>query len=108
MYTYSLEVTKVYDGDTVYGTVDLGFSVYTWQKFRLLGINTPEIRTRDLEEKAAGYAARDWLKKQITEAKEVRVKSEGKGKYGRWLAVLYIDGRNINEEMLSNGMAKPY
>lgn len=85
MYTYEAIITSVYDGDTCTADIDLGFGVWLHkQKLRLYGIDTPEIRTKDLKEKEAGYAARDFLRELIL-GKKVLVESLGKGKYGRWI-----------------------
>jgi len=93
MYTYQLEITSVYDGDTVTGNIDLGFNIKKEKiKFRLENINTPEIRTKDLDEKARGYAARDFLR-EIVEIYSgcIVVRTAKKGKYGRWIAEIFID-----------------
>ena len=62
MYTYKIEVDRVVDGDTIDAIIDLGFDVSVKKRIRFMGINTPESRTRDLEEKARGLAAKDRLK----------------------------------------------
>jgi micrococcal nuclease len=81
VYTYQLEITKVYDGDTVNGVVDLGFNIRMDIKIRLANINTPEIRTKDLEEKARGYAARDFLREFLDKfGAGLLVKTTKKGK----------------------------
>lgn len=108
-YFRNINVLSVYDGDTITAHVDLGFGVWAHKvKFRLLGIDTPEIRTRDSEEKIAGYRARDYLRTRVDEGDEITIQSVSKGKYGRWLGVLYIDGVNINDELVSKGYAEPY
>ena len=109
MYEYNVIIISVYDGDTVTADVDLGFGVWLRkQKFRLIGINTPEIRTRDLNEKKRGYAARDRLRELVLD-KRVIVKSHGKGKYGRWLVDIIDDsGKSINQMLITEGHAKPY
>jgi|VirMetMinimDraft_7_1064189.scaffolds.fasta_scaffold22451_2 micrococcal nuclease len=91
MYTYALEITKVYDGDTVNGVVDLGFGIKMAIKIRLADINTPELRTKDLDEKARGYAARDFLREFLDKYKDsLLVRTTKKGKYGRWIGELLI------------------
>ena len=108
MFEYRALCTKVYDGDTI--TVDIDLGLNSWlkdQKLRLVGIDTPEMRG---PEKPEGTKVRDWLREQIL-GKPVIIKthkSRNKGKYGRWLCTVYIDGRNLNLEMLASGMAKPY
>ena len=108
MYEYNVKITSVYDGDTVTGDIDLGFGVWMHkQKFRLIGIDTPEIRTKDLDEKRRGYDARDRLRELILD-KVVKVRSLGKGKYGRWLIEIYDDTININQLLIQEGHAKVY
>lgn len=109
MYEYNVIIISVYDGDTVTADIDLGFGVWLRkQKFRLIGIDTPEIRTRDLDEKKRGYAARDRLRELVLD-KHVIVKSHGKGKYGRWLVDIIDDeGKSINQRLITEGHAKTY
>lgn len=111
MYEYNVKITSVYDGDTVTGDVDLGFGIWIKkQKFRLMGINTPEVRTKDPDEKIRGYAARDWLREKIL-GKEVRIRCFGKGKYGRWLVDIFLspeDTRSINQLLILEGHAEHY
>lgn len=91
MYTYKLEITSIYDGDTLNGVVDLGFNIRMDVKIRLGRIDTPEIRTKDPEEKAAGYAARDWLREFCEKYKDgLLVQTTKKGKYGRWIGDLLL------------------
>lgn len=91
LYFYKFEVTKVYDGDTVYGTVDIGFNTFKKIKVRLQDINSPEIRTRDKVEKAKGYAARDFLRELLETSGQVYIRTKEKGKYGRWIGELFVD-----------------
>lgn len=107
MYQYRAEITTVVDGDTFDAIVDLGFNIMMNRRFRLLGINAPESRTRDLNEKSAGIISKEALKNLI-EGKIVTLDSKKKDKYGRWLAIVYVDGMNINEHMLNSGFAKEY
>ena len=90
MYEYQAKLLKVIDGDTIDVTLDLGFSVKLHkQRVRLAGIDTPESRTRNLEEKALGLKA----KKRLTElcVGSFKIKSLGKGKYGRILGIPYTE-----------------
>jgi micrococcal nuclease len=115
VYEYDAEITSVYDGDTCTATIDLGFNLFTSKaKLRLVGIDTPEIRTKDPEEKVAGLAARDYLRRRI-DGRKVRIQSLKKGKYGRYLAKIWVineDGTlaedSVNNELISLGLAKPY
>ena len=105
MYIYNAIITSVYDGDTVTADIDLGFEVWLkGQKLRLLNIDTPEVRGK---EKAEGIVSRDALRSRIL-GKEVKIKSDRKGKYGRWLVEIFLDDENINNWLLAEGLAKPY
>ena len=93
------EIVKVLDGDTIDVIIDLGFDLYKKERVRIAGVDTPEKRTRDLEEKALGQDATDWLKEQLDGAisgeDDLVIRTElvgGMGKYGRLLGWLYIGG----------------
>ena len=117
---YNFRVTKinrVVDGDTIDVTIDLGFDLYKKERVRVAGVDTPEKRTRNLEEKALGIDATNWLKKKLADAitgdDELIIRTElsgGIGKYGRLLGWLYIgDGDvSLNEEMITQGYAWSY
>ncbi len=115
MYEYEALITGVYDGDTCTATIDLGFRIFRRGiKLRLADIDTPEIRTRDPEEKLAGYVARDFLRERVLN-KQVRVRSVAKGKYGRYLCTIWVLdengtplGASVNEELIERGLAKVY
>ena len=111
------EINRVLDGDTIDVTIDLGFDLYKKERVRVAGIDTPEKRTRDLEEKALGIDATNWLKDKLEETiageEELTIRTElkgGMGKYGRLLGWLYIGEStvSINEEMIGEGYAWPY
>tara|TARA_B100000700_G_scaffold225385_1_gene248640 strand:+ start:806 stop:1168 length:363 start_codon:yes stop_codon:yes gene_type:complete len=111
LYHYSAEVTRVVDGDTVDAFVDLGFDMHSKQRVRLYGINTPECRTRDKEEKVAGLAAKARLKEMLRENKNkcvIKTRLDKKGKFGRVLGVLYVGKKDLNKTLVSEGHAKPY
>jgi len=107
MYYYNASLIRIVDGDTIEAMVDLGF--YTWKKvtIRLYGIDTPETRTKDLEEKARGFAAKTRLTELLRD-REFELESLGIGKYGRCLGVLRIGELNINKTLLSEGHAREY
>ena len=118
---YNFRVTKidkVLDGDTIDVTIDLGFDLYKKERVRIAGVDTPEKRTRDLEEKALGIDATNWLKKKLEdtiagEGDELTIRTElvgGTGKYGRLLGWLYIneDTISLNEQMITEGYAWAY
>jgi len=107
----------VLDGDTIDVTIDLGFDLYKKERVRIAGVDTPEKRTRDLEEKALGIDATNWLKEKLTETikgdEELTIRTElkgGVGKYGRLLGWLYVGESNIslNELMIEEGYAWEY
>jgi len=102
MYEYMVTITKVVDGDTVDVDIDLGFGmVYKKQRVRLLGIDTPESRTRDLVEKLFGKASKAHLK-TILEEGNISLISHDKGKFGRILGELFInDPENPQENRIS-------
>ena len=118
---YNFRVTKidkVLDGDTIDVSIALGFDLYKKERVRIAGVDTPEKRTRDLEEKALGIDATNWLKKKLEdtiagEGDELSIRTElvgGTGKYGRLLGWLYIneDVICLNEQMITEGYAWEY
>jgi len=114
LYHYKAEVLSVYDGDTITVMIDQGMKHFARVKVRMIGINTPEIRTKDLEEKARGYEAKEYLKSRI-EGKTVVINTVKKGKFGRWLGVLWLYeegmeelGESLNAEMIRMGHAVAY
>ena len=112
------EINRVLDGDTIDVTIDLGFDLYKKERVRIAGVDTPEKRTRDLEEKALGIDATNWLKKKLEDTiagdgDELAIRTElvgGMGKYGRLLGWLYIneDTISLNEQMITEGYAWEY
>jgi len=112
------EINRVLDGDTIDVTIDLGFDLYKKERVRIAGVDTPEKRTRDLEEKALGIDATNWLKKKLEDTiagdgDELAIRTElvgGMGKYGRLLGWLYIneDTVSLNEQMITEGYAWAY
>ena len=107
MYTYKAKLDRVVDGDTVDAHIDLGFDITIHKRIRLAGIDTPESRTRDLEEKARGLASKDRLI-ELLDGSEFVLESKEVGKYGRVLGTLYIDGTNINDTLVDEGFAVEY
>ncbi len=111
------EIVKVLDGDTIDVIIDLGFDLYKKERVRVAGVDTPEKRTRDLEEKALGLDATRWLKEKLEGAisgdDDLVIRTEligGVGKYGRLLGWLYIgtDDLSLNEQMITEGYAWAY
>ena len=115
MFEYYCKIERVVDGDTVDVSVDLGFDIHHKARVRMMGIDTPESRTRNLEEKALGLASKARLKELLKGRKTKLVCSkEGKGKFGRILAVVIsIDKKtgaefNVNNRLIDEGYARPY
>ena len=112
------KIVKVLDGDTIDVLIDLGFDLFKKERVRIAGVDTPEKRTRDLEEKALGIDATNWLKKKLEDTiagdgDELTIRTElvgGTGKYGRLLGWLYIneDLISLNEQMITEGYAWAY
>ena len=112
-----VSVDKVLDGDTIDVTIDLGFDLYKKERVRIAGVDTPEKRTRDLEEKVLGIDATNWMKEHLEDTingdDELIIRTElkgGVGKYGRLLGWLYIGDAelSLNELMINEGYAWEY
>lgn len=104
VYTYKAFVTSVYDGDTITCDIDCGFGiVLKKQKIRLYGLNAPEVRG---ESKELGIITRDKLRERILN-KDIYLKTikDKKGKYGRYIATIYIETENINDWLVQNNLA---
>lgn len=114
MYEYRVKkVTGVVDGDTIDVDIDLGFNVSFSQRVRLAGIDTPESRTKDLNEKRLGLEVKEWLKSKLKDAQDVVIKTElpdSSEKYGRILGWLYVKGteKSLNQIMIDEGYAWSY
>jgi len=112
-----VEINRVLDGDTIDVTIDLGFDLYKKERVRVAGVDTPEKRTKDDEEKALGYDATHWLEEKLDGAikgeDDLIIRTElvgGVGKYGRLLGWLYIGDAEVslNEQMIEEGYAWAY
>ena len=112
-----VEINRVLDGDTIDVTIDLGFDLFKKERVRVAGVDTPEKRTRDLEEKALGIDATNWLKEKLEGAlagdDDLVIRTElvgGVGKYGRLLGWLYLGDAHmsLNEAMIEEGYAWAY
>ena len=109
LYRYKCQLDRIVNGDTLDAWVQLGFKVSLHKRVRLYGINSPESRTRDLEEKARGLASKEHLTKLVTP--EFYLVSHDQGKYGRCLGTIYKDekfGTSINQQMVDSGFAVVY
>ena len=118
-YTYRAVVTRVVDGDTVDVNLDLGFGIFIKDRVRMLGIDTPESRTRRKQEKVLGLAAKARIKAIIAGARPIPGKrgkkqifvsttKDGKGKFGRILGTLWVNGENVNLQLVAEGHAREY
>ena len=113
MFDYRCKVTRVVDGDTIDVNLDLGFSIWHLARVRMLGIDTPESRTRNLEEKAMGLASKARLK-ELLKGKKIEIEcSKEKGKFGRVLGIVWAtdkEGNRIdcNSQLCIEGHARPY
>ena len=113
MYEYRVEIVRVVDGDTVDVDIDLGFGVWLKkQRVRLYGIDTPESRTRDLNEKKYGLMAKEYLKERISNGAILKTRLDGKGNYGRILGeFIVLDNEvrvNVNQEMIDKHYGVAY
>ena len=110
MYDYQCTIVRVVDGDTVDVDIDLGFD--TWrcgERIRLYGIDTPECRARDAEEKAAGFLAKGFVEEALHVGATYRLQTKEKGKFGRYLATIYLtDDTSINAALVKERLAVPY
>ena len=117
MYTYKISPLKVVDGDTIDAEIDLGFDIKVKKRIRFMGINAPESRTKDLEEKARGLAAKDRVKQLLDGCDNIQLKSHGIGKFGRCLGEIMIDMvdgqekltlESLNKILINEGHATEY
>ena len=110
MYEYKCYVSRIIDGDSLEASIDLGFGIMFNSKVRLYGIDAPESRTKDEDEKVRGLLAKQYLESKINSAKQVIIQTEkdAKGKFGRVLGKLFADEININQSMIDNHLAVEY
>ena len=109
MYEYAIkEDLRAVDGDTIDVLIDLGFDLTKKERIRLAGIDTPESRTRNLEEKKMGLEAKEYLQNKLDNCNDLRVKTEKDGKYGRMLGWLHGNDEDINRIMVIKGYAWEY
>ena len=111
-HNYSAKVLRVVDGDTCDAMIDLGFDTWVKKRIRFYGVDTWESRTRNLEEKKKGLAAKDYVKDLLENSDEGKfvLKSYGVGKYGRVLGELFVKGneKSVNDLLIENGHAYEY
>ena len=108
MYKYNAKLDRVVDGDTIDALVDLGFDTWKKVRIRMMGMNAPESRTRDLEEKKLGLAAKDRLIEMLGDG-VFTLQSHGVGKYGRCLGEIFKEDEvSLNRQLISEGHATEY
>ena len=109
---YSCKLVRVVDGDTADAMIDLGFKTWVKKRIRFKGVDTWESRTRDLEEKKKGLAAKAYVKDLLENSDEGKfaLRSYGTGKYGRVLGELFVKGNDtsVNQLLIENGHAYEY
>ena len=110
MYEYDCKIVRVVDGDTVDVDIDLGFSHWIHnERIRLYGIDTPECRTRDAEEKAAGVLAKEFVEDTLHVGETYKLTTKEKGKFGRYLGVIMLSNKtSINAALINENLAVPY
>lgn len=109
MYEYNCEILRVVDGDTVDVSIDLGFDISYKSRVRLYGIDTPESRTRDKDEKARGLMSKEYLMNELSKGQVViKTHKDKKGKFGRVLGEMYVGDRNVNMMMVDDYLAVEY
>jgi micrococcal nuclease len=113
-YIYRIkQITRVVDGDTIDASIDLGFDIALEKRIRLAGVDTPESRTSDANEKKYGLESKEWLKHHIENAKNILIKTElpdSTEKYGRIIGHLFINDQeaSLNDQMIVEGYAWTY
>ena len=108
MFNYNCTLLRVIDGDTINVNIDLGFNIWHKGRIRMAGIDTPESRTRNKEEKVLGLAAKSRLK-ELLKKKTLSINcTKEKGKFGRILADVLANDININKQLMDEGHARPY
>ena len=108
MFNYNCTLLRVIDGDTIDVNIDLGFNIWHKGRIRMAGIDTPESRTRNKEEKVLGLAAKSRLKELLKKKKLSINCTKEKGKFGRILADVLANDININKQLMDEGHARPY
>ena len=108
MFNYNCTLIRVIDGDTIDVNIDLGFNIWHKGRIRMAGIDSPESRTRNKEEKVLGLAAKSRLKELLKKKKLSINCTKEKGKFGRILADVLANDININKQLMDEGHARPY
>jgi micrococcal nuclease len=110
MYEYNCKIVRVIDGDSILVDIDLGFGLWIHgESIRLFGVDCPECRSRDPEEKAAGLLAKGFVEEALHVGATYRLQTKEKGKFGRYLGTIYLtDESSINAALVKERLAVPY
>ena len=110
MYEYNCKIVRVIDGDSIVVDIDLGFGLWIHgESIRLFGVDCPECRSRDPKEKAAGLAAKDFVKGLLHDGGTYTLTTKEKGKFGRYLGVIMLsDKTSVNAALVTEHLAVPY
>jgi endonuclease YncB( thermonuclease family) len=111
LYNYKIhKLLKVVDGDTIDVVIDLGFDIHVTKRIRLYGIDAPESRTRNKEEKVRGLAAKARLKELLDKKQTMYIESFGEGKFGRLLAKIFVGEYQVDviDLMITEGHGEAY
>lgn len=111
LYTYRAIVDRVVDGDTLKVTIDLGFTVYWKSSCRFYGVNTPELKSKDVAVKTKAQAAKKFVSELLPPGTEIMIRSRELDKYGRPLVdIFYGEGfaSHLNQALIDNQLAVPF
>ena len=109
MYEYECKIVRVVDGDTIVLDISLGFGLWIHgESIRLFGVDCPECRSQDKEEKAAGIAAKKFVTRRLQPGGTYTLSTQGKGKFGRYLGVISDEAGSVNDALIENHLAVMY
>ena len=109
MYEYECKIVRVVDGDTIDVDISLGFGLWIHgESIRLFGVDCPECRSQDKEEKAAGIAAKKFVTRRLQPSGTYTLSTQGKGKFGRYLGVISDEAGSVNDALIENHLAVMY
>ena len=109
MYEYECKIARVIDGDSIILDIDLGFGLWIHgESIRLFGVDCPECRSRDKEEKAAGITAKKFVTRRLQLGGTYSLSTQGKGKFGRYLGVISDEAGSVNDALIENHLAVMY
>ena len=109
MYEYECKIARVIDGDSIILDIDLGFGLWIHgESIRLFGVDCPECRSRDKEEKAAGIAAKKFVTRRLQLGGTYTLSTQGKGKFGRYLGIISDHAGSVNKALVNEHLAVVY